>query len=422
MALKLFPPTPESTALTMLAGRRVLAIGASLAPLGQGALAGMKLELSTVEHLANVSADDVALVLIDADSCTAAVLTAAVQSLTASPNPPAVLLVGERMPTTVVRNLLRLRCSDVLEAPYTPEQIATAVAGLMEQGSQAAPVAPQAQPAAPVASSRCWAVTGAVGGSGATTIAIEIATALCGRQAKEKSVCLIDLNLADGVAAAYLGATPAMRLADIAASVERIDAAVLQAFVTPVTKQLDLLAAARDPNAFDAIPREAVLKVLDVACESYDWVVLDMPRHRRAWTIDALAGSDEVIVVSELTVPALIAARSLADEIEADVGSDLKPRIVLNRLASRMFGPAPSLAEAERALQRKAEGGISSDWEAAAASANLGGPIAQHRPKSKIVKDVQTLVDRLAEQPARRDTHAVHAPQPAHTPKSSRAA
>jgi len=116
-------------------------------------------------------------------------------------------------------------------------------------------------------------------------------------------------------------------------------------------------------------------------------------------------------------VPALIAARSLADEIEADVGSDLKPRIVLNRVASRMFGPAPSMAEAERALQRKAEAGISSDWEAAAASANLGGPIAQHRPKSKIVKDVQTLVDRLATQPARRDAHP-----PVHASKNSKAA
>jgi pilus assembly protein CpaE len=101
-------------------------------------------------------------------------------------------------------------------------------------------------------------------------------------------------------------------------------------------------------------------------------------------------------------VPALLAARSYADEVEADVGTGLKPSIVLNRLASRVFGPAPSMAEAERALQRKAEGGVSSDWEAAAASANLGGPIAQHRPKSKIVKDVQVLVERLAGRPARR--------------------
>jgi pilus assembly protein CpaE len=69
-----------------------------------------------------------------------------------------------------------------------------------------------------------------------------------------------------------------------------------------------------------------------------------------------------------------------------------------------MFGSAPSMTEAEKALQRKADAGVSSDWEAAAASVNLGGPIAQHRPKSKIVKDVEALVDRLAAQAPRRDT------------------
>lgn len=407
MALKLYAPKRPGSS-SALTGRRVLALGASLAPLGQSALAGAALELASADQLVGVTAEDVSLVLIDADSCTGAALTAAVQSLTASPSPPAVLLVGERLPTTVVRNLLRLPRSDVLEAPYTPDQIGSAIAALMEQDARESAVQAQA-PAAPapaVATSRCWAVTGAVGGSGATTIAIEIATALCARQGKEKSVCLIDLNLADGVAAAYLGATPAMKLADFGAGVERIDGSVLQAFVTPVTKQLDLLAAQRDPTAFDTISREAVLKVLDVACETYDWVVLDMPRHRRSWTLEVLSGSDEVLVVSELTVPALIAARSLSDEIEQGVGSGLKPRIVLNRLASRMFGPAPSMAEAEKALQRKAEAGVSSDWEAAAASANLGGPIATHRPKSKIVKDIQTLVGRLAAQPTRRETTA----------------
>jgi pilus assembly protein CpaE len=111
-----------------------------------------------------------------------------------------------------------------------------------------------------------------------------------------------------------------------------------------------------------------------------------------------------VLVISELTVPALLAARALSDEIEDGLGSGLKPRIVLNRLASRMFGPAPSMAEAERALQRKALAGVSSDWEAAAASVNLGGPIAQHRPKSKIVKDIEVLVEKLIGETARRES------------------
>ena len=186
-----------------------------------------------------------------------------------------------------------------------------------------------------------------------------------------------------------------MGLAEFGPAAERMDAALLAAFTTPIAKGLDLLACPRDPLAFEQISKEAVLRILEIACEAYEFVIIDMPRHRRSWTLEVLAGSDEVFVVSELTVPALLAARALAGEIEAGLPVGVRTRIVLNRLASRMFGPAPSVAEAERALERKAEAGISSDWDAAAASVNLGGPICQHRPKSKIVRDVSAVVDRL---------------------------
>ena len=360
------------------------------------------MELGALDRLLGVGTADADLVVIDADAWAAPALAAGIQALTLAPAPPPVLLVGTHLPTAVVRSLLRLERSDVLDAPYTPEAIAGAIAVLMA----AKPAAMPAPTPAAASVSRCWAVTGAVGGSGATTLAIEIANQLCGRQSKEKAVCLIDLNLADGSAAAYLGSTPAMRLAELSAAADKLDASMLQAFVTPVTKHLDLIAAGRDPTAFDHVAREAILRLLEVACDSYDWVILDMPRHRRPWTLQALGGCDEVLVISELTVPALLAARSLSDEIQRDLASGQRPKIVLNRLAARMFGPAPSMAEAEKALQRKAEAGVSSDWEAAAASVNLGGPIATHRPKSKIVKDVQTLVDRLAAEAARTTTKA----------------
>jgi pilus assembly protein CpaE len=386
------PPRP-------LTGRRILALGQELAPLAAGPLAGAQMEVGAVSHVETLAPGACDLVMIDADGWEAATLASAVQALSRLRPCPPVLMVGGSLPTALVRNLLRLECSDVLEAPFTPEQLLAAVHGLLAEAS------PTGVPTHGPGATRCWAVTGAVGGAGATTIAIEIAHALGVRANKDRGVCLVDLNLADGAAAAYLGVQPSMRLSEFGQHAERIDAAMLQAFVTPVSKQVDLLAGVRDAGAFDAVSREAVLRVLEVACEVYDWVILDMPRHRRSWTLEALAGCDEVLVISELTVPALLAARAYSDEIEAAVGaSGLQPRIVLNRLASRMFGPAPSMGEAERALQRKAEAGVSSDWEAAAASANLGGPIATHRPKSKIVKDVETLVARLASQPARGDS------------------
>ncbi|MEW5685931.1 MAG: cellulose synthase operon protein YhjQ/BcsQ [Pseudomonadota bacterium] len=380
---------------TSLKGRRILALGGEIAPLASGPLAGATIEPGSIGQLAGLTPGLCDLVLIDADTWDAAALATAVKSLSALKTPQPMLLTGRNLPAGLVRNVLRLPAADILEAPYTPDQLVGAIQVLL--------AAAQPAPAQASGDSRCWGITGAVGGSGATTIAIEIAHALAVRSGKDRAVCFVDLNLADGAASAYLGAQPTVRLADLGHAADRIDAAMLNAFVTPVSKGLDLIAGVRDPNAFDAVGREAVLRVLEVACECYDWVILDLPRHRRPWTLEALSGCDEVLVISELTVPALLAARSHADEIEDALSGALRPRIVLNRLASRMFGPAPSMSEAEKALQRKAEAGVSSDWEAAAASANLGGPIAQHRPKSKIVKDVQTLVERLAAQPARRD-------------------
>jgi pilus assembly protein CpaE len=379
-----------------LRGRRILAVGGEVAHLAAGPLAEATIEPGSVGQLSGLTPGLCDLVLIDADTWDAAALATAVKALSTLKASQPVLVTGKNLPAGLVRNVLRLPAADILEAPFTPEQLTAALVALLAEA--------QSAPAQASGDSRCWGVTGAVGGSGATTIAIEIAHALSVRSGKDRSVCFIDLNLADGSAAAYLGAQPTVRLADLGQAADRIDAAMLNAFVTPVSKGLDLIAGVRDPNAFDAVSRESILRMLEVACECYDWVILDMPRHRRPWTLEALSGCDEVLVISELTVPALLAAGSHADEIEDALSGALRPRIVLNRLASRMFGPAPSMAEAEKALQRKAEAGVSSDWEAAAASANLGGPIAQHRPKSKIVKDVQTLVERLAAQPARRDS------------------
>lgn len=241
--------------------------------------------------------------------------------------------------------------------------------------------------------SASWAFVGAVGGAGATTLAIEAAHALAGRTRKDRSICLIDLNPADGAMAAYLGVAPQLK-----AEAPAIGDAVA------VTGKIDLLAWPRDPEGFTRLGAEAALGLLDAAQAAYDLVLIDLPRHRHPWTLPALAACDEVLVISELTTPALRAARDLAQDLEIAV-SGLHPRIVLNRMAARSSGAAPTMGQAEQVMQRKATAGISSDWEAAAAAANLGGAIARHQPKSRIVRDVAALVDRLtaeAEAAARR--------------------
>jgi pilus assembly protein CpaE len=372
--------------------RHVLVVGQHLAPLAKEALGQARFELAAGDRLdvldsAHVPID---LVLIDAEAADAVELAVAIASLSAKPSPPAVLLTGSHLPTSLVRALMKLPRSDVIEAPFTAADLARAAVALLS----AAVPAPAPAPTHEV-NARCWTVIGSVGGCGATTIAVELATELSQRASASQRVALVDLNLADGAAAAYLGATANMMLAEASATPERIDTALLDVFATKIGDGLDLLAAPRDPKAFANVSQTAICRLLEMACQVYDWIVIDLPRHHQPWTLDVLAGSDEVLVVSELTVPALLSARCLATEVETELTDGAQPRIILNRLASRMFGPAPSLAEAEKALQRKADGGITSDWEAAAASVNLGGSINHHRPRSKIVRDIGVLVDRL---------------------------
>jgi pilus assembly protein CpaE len=366
--------------------KHVLLIGPDLKPVAEQALEGALLEVVALDPDQALAAlrPGLDLVLMDADGAAPELVLQAVEALARRTEPPAVLLIGAHLPTALVRALLKLPKSDVLDAPATAEDLAKAAGHVLAEATHAQP-----------RSSRCWTVMGAVGGSGATTLAIELAAILAKQASQPGSVALVDLNLAYGAAHAYLGASPNMRLSDVSSSPERIDAAMLDAYAVRVEAGFDLLASPRDPQAFERIAPAAVLRTLEMACQAYDWVIVDLPRWRQPWTLDVLAGSDEVLIVSELTVPALLQARAFAGEIEAEAPESRRPRLILNRMSSRAFGPAPSRAEAEKALGRKVDGAITSDWEAAACSVNLGGPISQHRPRSKIVKDVMGLVDRL---------------------------
>ena len=376
-----------------LARKRVLVLGPALKALADQALEGARIETVDTDRTKALDAlnPGLDLVLMDADAAGPDLTREVIETLAGRPNGPGVLLIGAHLSAGLVRALLKLDRSDVLEAPLAAGELTKAAVAVL-----ARPGDDTGRPTC-----RCWTVLGSVGGSGATTVSIELAALLSKKASKPGAVALVDLNLAYGAAHAYLGGGTNMRLAEASRSPERIDASMLAAFAYRVDAGFDLFAAPRDPMAFDRVSSAAVLRVLEMACQNYESVIVDLPRFRYPWTLDVLGGADETLIISELTVPALLSAQAFANEIEADAPAGKKPRLILNRISSRPFGPAPSRAEAEKALGRKVDGAITSDWEAAACSVNLGGPISQHRPKSKIVKDVGSIIDRLTVEAAR---------------------
>lgn len=371
--------------------RRVLVVGSDLEGPVRAALPQASIETGSKDRLtSDLPAGKFDLLVVDGSVAHPQLLASLIERMAEQPNPPATILAADAAPASLLRAMLRLQASDIIEPPFEAKAIAESAERLF---AAAAPKPQQAVPA-PVVQNRCWAVTSAVGGAGATTIAIELATAVA-RLERNAKVCLIDLNLADGACAPYLGATANMNIDPATLTPSRIDASMLDIMTSKPSDQIDLLAAPRNPLAFEKADPEAVLKILDTACQIYSHVVVDMPRLRKSWTLPLLGGCDDLMIVSELTVPALLATRAMAEELESELTTGPRPQIILNRLASRMFGPAPSMSEAEKALGRSADAGVSSDWEAAAASVNLGGSISEHRPKSKIVRDIEALAKSL---------------------------
>lgn len=306
----------------------------------------------------------------------------------------AVIVVSDQLPAHMVRALMKIEASDILPSSATPDDIASAFERLdeMREVEEAVKGPPRA--------SVCWAFRGAVGGAGVSTITIESAFALA-RLVGPGKVCLVDLNLADGMTASFLEAVPKLDLPALAAAPERLDARLLAAWCWQHEDGVSIIAAPRNPDADTLASEAAVLRLLDIACGAFEYVLLDMPRHMLPWTKPVLAAVDQAIIVSELTVPSLHAAADMCRDIDILRGDAPKARLVLNRMfPKRKFKAGFAVDKAEKAIERTIDVTITSDWDAARSAVNLGKPIADVKPKSQLVMDVAGLVRKFAPEEA----------------------
>ena len=237
----------------------------------------------------------------------------------------AVLMVSDNLPVHIVRALMKIEASDILPVSAGADEILESVERI-----RAAAEAAESGGDGP-ASAVCWAFRGAVGGAGVSTLAIESAFAICEKVGPGK-VCLVDLNVSDGMISSFLEAVPKLDLAALSAAPERLDARLLAAWCWQHEDGVSTISAPRNPDADALATDAAILRLLDVACAEFPFVLVDMPRHMMPWTKPILGAVDEAIIISELTVPSLHAAADMAREVDMLRGPDRKAKLVLNRM------------------------------------------------------------------------------------------
>jgi pilus assembly protein CpaE len=232
------------------------------------------------------------------------------------------------------------------------------------------------------------------GGIGATTLAIQTAYELANPGGREKppTVLLVDLDFQSGNVAIYLDLEPTFDMPEISRFPQRLDPQLLRAMATSHTCGIEVLAAPNQLLNHDAISSEILGSVLGVACEMYDYVVIDLPLAWTQWASFVLSGSDVVFLVSRLTYPTVRQTRQLLLSL-GNVGlGGLNLVIVGNRHPRQFWQRSLSQREAERAVARKIDFVVPDEERLVLEAINRGVPLREVKRNSGIAKAVRKMV------------------------------
>ncbi|HZN84432.1 MAG TPA: hypothetical protein VFC01_32785, partial [Mycobacterium sp.] len=143
-----------------------------------------------------------------------------------------VILLTSTLDPAVMLEAMRAGVNECIAEPLQQDDIDAAIARLVGLQTKAV--------AGPI-----FAFVGAKGGVGTTTTAVNVATTLT--KLSSAGALLIDLHLAYGDAAVFLGADARFSLLDALENLHRLDAQFLKSLVSRTVSGLDLLASADRP-------------------------------------------------------------------------------------------------------------------------------------------------------------------------------
>jgi pilus assembly protein CpaE len=236
-----------------------------------------------------------------------------------------------------------------------------------------------------VEAGRTIAVLAPSGGSGSSTLAANVASALA---REHKNVALVDLKLASGDLAALLDLKPTYTLADLGQNLARMDRGLFERSLVQHASGVHLLAPPRTFEDIAYVTPESVRQALTLAREVFPYVVVDLDRGFHDVQVQALRQADVILLVLRLDFAALRNARRTLDHL-GHLGIDReRVRLVVNRYGQPKELPA---AKAEEALGLKIFHLVPDDPKAVNRANNNGVPFVLESPSARVSRSVARL-------------------------------
>jgi pilus assembly protein CpaE len=236
--------------------------------------------------------------------------------------------------------------------------------------------------------SRVIAVAGATGGSGATTIAINLAFEIAHQHGLR--CVLVDLSLRMGAVACHLNIVPTNTILDLIRDVSRVDSVLVQQVLTQVADNFQILAGPHEFAAPLAISTQDVTHVIDILKQMAAVVVLDVPCTYDDIYFDILAGAGQVVLVGEQKLPSIRALKMVHDRLGRASGTDY---LVINRFDAKNPGFAVDRLLNPLGVSRLYT--IARDDPAMSAAVDGGCVLRRVAPRSPALTDIVTLAKTL---------------------------
>jgi pilus assembly protein CpaE len=270
-----------------------------------------------------------------------------------------VFAIGNLNQPQVIVNAMRAGAREFIERPTTTTDLLEAFVRLTTAQRRVQREGPRG---------KVFSIVNAKGGSGATTVAVNLALAL---QSAHGNTALVDLAPI-GHTALHLNLKPLFTLADATRNLHRMDSSLLESFMTRHSGGLQLLAGTNSPATIEPSTAEFI-RLFDLLAAHYRYVVVDNSS-RLDPTSRLVSNLSECVLLVACTDVASLWSAARVQQYLGETGNRERLRLVLNRFRKV---PGFSEAEAENAAGVKLLWRVPNQYFAISSAIDRGAPVME---------------------------------------------
>jgi pilus assembly protein CpaE len=259
-----------------------------------------------------------------------------------------------------MRTAMEAGASDFLSLPLNPMDLSRVLIRTSQESA--------AKAASRATTGEVVTVYGCRGGLGCTTLAVNVAVHL--RNTNHGEIALVDLDLQRGDVGAFLNLAPSQSIAALS-NAREIDEIFLHSAMTRHGSGLFVLGAPEHVEEAENVGHGEVTSALRLLRSQYRYTVVDTPRTVTPAVVAAFEQSDHLLLMTDLTVPGVRAARRAMDML----GKLEIPMQTVQLVVTHTSQGAIDLADAARTIGKDPYLVVPNDQATANQAMNTGAPL-----------------------------------------------